>query len=138
MPVLNFKSAALVFVLASVIMLAAGATARLDPELVEGPLQWIAAATASALVVWGTTPWWRRIDEAAREAHKSAFFWGGSFAIGLALFLGAIELSVDQAGRGQLPEWFLGAIFAIVLQVLGYGLFWVVWWLRRSGWGPWK
>ena len=138
MPVLNFKRSALVFVVATAIAVVTGVTARLDPGLIDGAPQWFAAAATSALVVWATTPWWRRIDEAAREAHKSAFFWGGAFGMGLALFLGALEIGVDQARGGPIPEWFLGAVFVVILQTLGYGLFWVVWWLRRSGWGPWK
>ena len=50
-----------------------------------GPLALVLMALVvtglSALAVWLTSKYWGRIDEAAREAHKWAWFWGGNIAL---------------------------------------------------------
>ena len=105
---------------------------------------WIASGVAvicmsGAMAV--TIGWMRAIDEAAREAHKSAWFWGGcgGMAVGGVFFILASTPLVESL---QLPSWFGGrtdpaaymatggAILAL-LMTAGYTLAWAWWWWRR-------
>jgi len=94
---------------------------------------------AGAMVI--TVAWMRAIDEAAREAHKSAWFWGGcgGMAVGGAL---VIVASTPAAAAFELPAGLgfrsdpaalmaLGAAALALLMVAGYTLAWVWWWWRR-------
>ncbi|MEN5147227.1 hypothetical protein [Brevundimonas diminuta] len=89
---------------------------------------------ALLISVW----WWRHIDEAAREAHKWSWFWGGigGIAIGAPLLL-VLSMRRDEI---QLPHWLgetppdllLSGMMAILLfQLIGYGVAWAWWWLAR-------
>ena len=98
-------------------------------------LQIAAAAIAAGLVLWAIVPAWRSLDEAAREAHTSAFFWGGTFGFLVFLFLGMIEMVSVPYERPHLPEWLAGVIVTFGVQLVGYLIFHVVWWLRRGGLG---
>lgn len=82
--------------------------------------------------------WWSRLDEAAREAHKWAWYWGGSsgMLIGLVLMLVLKTRPADialPASLGQTPaDLLLNGMMAILLfQLVGYGLAWAWWWLGR-------
>ncbi|ATC32454.1 hypothetical protein CA606_08890 [Caulobacter vibrioides] len=79
--------------------------------------------------------YWRNIDEAAREAHKFAWFWGGSGAIliaaPLAMLVGDARLTA-LAGPHSPSEWFAIGVFSLlVFQLAAYGLVWAIWWLRQ-------
>jgi hypothetical protein len=85
--------------------------------------------------------WMRSIDEAAREAHKSAWFWGGSAGMavgGVAL----IMASLPQAERLEIPAWYAGrsdpatyaatgAVAMMALMLAGYAVAWAWWWWKR-------
>jgi len=96
----------------------------------------LVAVMTAVLVV--TIWWWRRLDEAAREAHKWAWYWGGSagMAVGLALVLTVTTRNVDlgrfvtaDASPGDL---IVGGMMSILLfQLAGYTLAWGWWWLAR-------
>lgn len=86
---------------------------------------------------------WARTDEAAREAHKFAWFWGGSFAT-LAVFLVLTAaaffeirhlIDLGQWGPGRHPGplyWMtIGAAVMSLGQGVGYVLVWAGWWIRR-------
>jgi hypothetical protein len=90
---------------------------------------------------WVGVLWMRSIDEAAREAHKWAWYWGGTagMAVGGALMLLTIvprdvPLRVplilgdtpDPAGYAA-----SGAFGLMMLMTLGYSVAWAVWWLRH-------
>ncbi len=86
-----------------------------------------------------TFVWWRNIDEAAREAHKWSWYWGGSAGLCgvLVLFL-LINLTGGQFGRKAIAAWGLagrelelGMAVGAVLPVAGYALAWGIWWARR-------
>lgn len=98
-------------------------------------------AAMLALVMAGTLLiciwWWRHLDEAAREAHKWSWFWGG-----MGMAVGAVLLLVLSLRRDEilLPRWvgetppdlLLSGMMAILLfQVAGYSLAWAWWWLGR-------
>jgi len=82
--------------------------------------------------------YWRRLDEAAREAHKWSWYWGGT--IGLLSLLPIFILCVFQPGFGaQIAADFgatgheldLGIGMAILFPCIGYVLAWAFWWLKR-------
>ena len=82
--------------------------------------------------------WWSRLDEAARDAHKWAWYWGGStgMLIGLVLMMVLTTRPADiavPASLGETPADLIGAgMLAILLfQLTGYGLAWAWWWLGR-------
>jgi len=82
--------------------------------------------------------WWVKLDEAAREAHKWAFWWGGSagMALGAVLLLTLTAWSETVLTSGWIGETptdaFKAGVVAILLfQVIGYAIAWAAWWLRR-------
>ncbi len=101
----------------------------------------IIAAVAWAL--WFAGMAWRRTDEAAREAHKFAVFWGAPFALlALILALPVVAITVFHvqlhpgaqlftAGREHLGLVMAGVLLAGLAQAAGYGVVWAGWWLRR-------
>ncbi len=90
---------------------------------------------------------WHISDEAAREAHKSAFFWGGSFGalFGIVALIVWTSFSLDRKTRaldmlalsqGAWPHQplnliTLGAAGILLVQFAGYAITWALWWLRR-------
>ena len=66
-------------------------------------------------------PWWRRLDDMAREAHGVSWFWGGSLGMGL----GLIALMI---GAGMESPQFAGAMTVVGLEIAGYGAAWLGWW----------
>jgi ACR3 family arsenite efflux pump ArsB len=78
------------------------------------------------LAVAAATPLWRRLDDMAREAHATAWYWGGSAGLGI----GLVCLIALYGVRSQM---FQGAALVALLEVAGYGLCWLGWWaMRRS------
>ena len=77
--------------------------------------------------------------EAAREAHKFAWYWGGSFGVAAALVL-AVALAkanldaqlIDLAG-GATPGDLVGfgMLAAMGLQAVCYLVTWAGWWLSK-------
>ena len=83
--------------------------------------------------------WWRRTDEAAREAHKWSFFWGatcGIAVLGVALppLLpggGLVRLARGFDFDGETGLVLFGLLLALIVQLVGYTIAWAVWWLKR-------
>jgi hypothetical protein len=83
--------------------------------------------------------WWREVDEAVKEAHKSAWFWGGSSGISM----GFIGLAINRYFMLHLDVWFsktfylehapfeAGFLMALFMMTIGYGIAWVYWWMKR-------
>ena len=92
-----------------------------------------AVAVSMAIGLWASLKWWRGLDEAAQEAHKWAWWWGAT--VGLC-FAGVILLTLLH-GVGDLGEapiksmLMLGAAIVTGCQMIGYGVAWAVWWLKR-------
>lgn len=65
----------------------------------------VLAAGLAVFLALHTYYWWRDLDEAAREAHKWAWWWGGNigFIVGAAGFLIAALTSGNLAGATLLP-----------------------------------
>jgi hypothetical protein len=100
------------------------------------PLLALVALAVIAVVGWGSIIYWRNVDEAAREAHKSAWLWGGTG--GTVLMLPILALT-DTAklealfGPGDASHWVvIGLMSLFALQIAGYGLVWAGWWLMRQ------
>jgi hypothetical protein len=83
---------------------------------------------------------WKRTDEAAREAHKSAWFWGGAWSLaamagGFAwLFRAGPGLDLHRFALGNGGDAGLvaaGIALCVLVQIVGYGLCWAGWWLAR-------
>lgn len=120
--------------------LAMGASLALLPTGGLGrTLQLVVMLVFVGLLLWGTVAYWRALDEAAREAHKFAWYWGGSGG----LFFTGVLLS-SLLGNPDLAERIVGpdmaasdyAVFGITatvgFQVVGYVLTWAGWWLWKG------
>ncbi|MGH7028735.1 hypothetical protein [Brevundimonas sp.] len=88
--------------------------------------------------LWICGWWWRRLDEAAREAHKWSWFWGGTcgMAVGaiglLTLSFRGAEIALP-AWVGETPHDLLvsGMTAILTFQLAGYLIAWAWWWLAR-------
>lgn len=116
-----------------------------NPELDTGSAaMWVIGAIAVALMVGSLAVgavWMRSIDEAAREAHKAAWYWGGSGGMAVGGVL-AIMAALPAAARWNLPSILsdrtdpaayaaTGAFGLMTLMIIGYGIVWAWWWLAR-------
>ncbi len=119
--------------------------AQSDPAFAagEGTL-WLIGAIALLLMIGSLAVgalWMRSIDEAAREAHKAAWYWGGSsgMAVGGVLMIVA---TLPGAERWVFPAVLDGrtdpAVYAaaggfgmMMLMIIGYTIVWAWWWLAR-------
>lgn len=111
---------------------------------------WLLPRTLLALAwvsVFATLAW-MRLDETAREAHKFAWFYGAGLALILAL-LALVALIMTPDAWSALEPRLIGFAPAVVnmppalsgfvgglmlcaiVQCVGYGVVWSVWWLRR-------
>ena len=105
------------------------------------PLLIVAAMFNVGLLVGSAAsiPYWRRIDEAAREAHKAAWLWGGGvvsvIAVGAAALLYALQPALSLpavVGEASPATWVAVTLSAFIYaQMIAYALVWALWWLRR-------
>ena len=98
----------------------------------------ISASLGLALMFVICVAWWNRVDEAAREAHKWAWWWGGTAgtAIGGVFLVVAVaaargEASAVVAAARPADLMYAGAFAIMTCQVVGYGIAWAAWWLQR-------
>ncbi len=102
----------------------------------------VAFAVVSMLIaMWISLKWMSIIDEAAQEAHKWAWFWGGSSGMAVGgVFI--ILASMPQAASLKIPAWYAeradpaayaatGAFAMLTLMLIGYTIAWAWWWLGR-------
>ncbi|WAC46751.1 hypothetical protein OVA03_08455 [Asticcacaulis sp. SL142] len=83
--------------------------------------------------------WWRSSDEAVREAHKWAWYWGGS--CGLLVVMPIYFLSVATGGdfgesfmayfNAQGSGFEFGIMTGLIPPIIGYVIAWGIWWLRH-------
>ncbi|ADG11332.1 hypothetical protein B7G68_14775 [Caulobacter segnis] len=95
----------------------------------------IAFAIFAPLLGIASVVYWRNIDEAAREAHKFAWLWGGSVAmlvvLALAFLVGDARLVAWMGERSPSGWVMFGVLSLTTAQMIGYGLVWAGWWLRQ-------
>ncbi|WKL58842.1 hypothetical protein Q1W73_07605 [Asticcacaulis sp. ZE23SCel15] len=99
----------------------------------------IVISIAIALTMAISIVWWRAADEAVREAHKWAWYWGGS--CGLMVVLSIYFLSIVTGGDfGESLMSYIGAsgsgfefgiMTGVIPPVIGYIIAWGIWWLRH-------
>lgn len=106
-------------------------------------LIWLAlplALVVAAGSLWFGAVWMKSIDEAAQEAHKWAWYWGGSTGMAVAM-VGFLLAFMPQSTGWTLPTIggrtdavayaVTGGGFVIVLMLAGYSLAWALWWFQR-------
>lgn len=101
----------------------------------------VAVVVMSGAMAIGTL-WMRSIDEAAQEAHKSAWYWGGSagMAVGGVLLVisavqpatAALDLPAVLGRTDPVAYAAAGAFGILTLMLIGYGVVWAWWWLSRA------
>lgn len=102
---------------------------------------WLALITPAAALVFGgyaiafTLAYWRRLDEAAREAHKWAWYWGGSLGIAPGFFFATFDGAIGRAawfGFNEPRELIEFGTLSIMLSMIAcYLVAWGVWWFRK-------
>lgn len=112
------------------------------PKQTMAVLPGIATVWAVALAFYH----WKRLDEAARSAHRWAWYWGGSTGLGAAMLFAAASLTWPELqsafaslaqnfdGPRRTPEQaylFLGVAFTGFAQGIGFLGAWVYWWLAK-------
>jgi hypothetical protein len=99
------------------------------------------SVAAMAVGLWISLKWMASIDEAAREAHKWAWFWGGSSGMAVGGIL-VIMASLPQSQALRIPAWYAdrtdpaayaatGAFGMMILMIIGYAIAWGWWWWAR-------
>lgn len=133
-------SSAALFALAVGFALGGAALSRLQ-LFVDGPAGLLFAVGSLVAVVAAVVAvflHWRRLDEAAREAHKAAWYWGGSaglavagFGIGFLMARPELDLSRYAVGEGDAGLMVAGGMFVVAFQTVGYLVGWAWWWWSR-------
>jgi len=110
-----------------------GFTEAIGPDDAGATFQpWAVFAILAFSLVYSLV-WWRRLDEAAREAHKWAWFWGANTGAVGALTL----LMLGDRGVGAVEKIGFdntladGMALVLLFEILAYGVGWGFWWLRR-------
>ena len=81
--------------------------------------------------------WWRALDEAAKEAHKWAWWWGGNLGmvIGGAGVVAATLMDVNLlpsfVQRSDAALVATGVVGLFAAQAVGYGVAWCGRWMAR-------
>jgi hypothetical protein len=117
---------------------AVGFTAIFQGAGLAAGIRWAVALSLSAAALWLTGLYWRAIDEAAREAQKSAWLWGGSIGLAAGMLLvawasnhwpGLAELVPSKAWQDS--PMVAGALTVVLAQLAGFLSAWAFWWWRR-------
>ncbi|MNU42924.1 hypothetical protein D3C71_316970 [compost metagenome] len=97
----------------------------------------VLAAGLAVFLALHTRYWWRSLDEAAQEAHKWAWWWGGNlgFIVGGAAVviaaLNGVDLLPARVPHTDTALIALGVVAAFAAQAVGYGVAWCGWWMAR-------
>ena len=112
------------------------------PKQVMTVLLGLAMLWAATLTIYH----WKRLDEAARSAHRWAWYWGGSLGLAAAMIFAAASLTwpglqsvftalaqtFDEPKRTPEQAYlFLGVAFTGVAQGIGFLGAWFYWWLAK-------
>jgi hypothetical protein len=92
----------------------------------------------TAVALFAAKHHWRAIDELARDAHKTAWYWGGSLAMGLSaaaiMIVPSINADIQALVRAQSPEAALaaGGFIVCISTLVGYLIAWIYIWMRKQ------
>ncbi len=102
---------------------------------------WASAILAMVAAIWIGAAWMGSVDEAAQEAHKWSWYWGGCIGMaigGVLLILATTPASqhwtvpVAPGHEGDPVAYAAtGALGLLGLMLVGYLVAWGLWWLRR-------
>ncbi len=120
-----------------------GALSSIDEDGSNGLIALVTGLLALGVgigALWFCFIYWKRLDEAAREAHKFAWYWGGSLGLAVSgVLVGVLSGGVDAStllwpgfeadASGYLMT---GAIAVVAAQLVGYVLVWAGWWLWKG------
>lgn len=100
---------------------------------VSRPFRLAIMLASCAVALWLVGVYWRGLDEAAREAQKSAGFWGGSFGtvIGLGLLVSPLDLISLAASDSPRALMMHGGMVVALCNVAGFMVAWAWWWWSR-------
>lgn len=97
-----------------------------------------AAVVSLGLLTWLAFYCWGLTDEVQKEAHKWAWYWGGSTGMLVGLVGVLIALRIDphlaEAIRpnGTSKTFVeLGVMAGAGSTIIGYGLAWAAWWMTK-------
>jgi len=109
------------------------------------PVLWIVGAAAIvALATAGGAIWMQQIDELAQRAHYVAWYWGGSLALAVLVFLVfaapglAKVMDIDalltplEATYGRGAGFMGGVLVSLGALTLGYAAWWGLYWFRKQ------
>jgi hypothetical protein len=104
--------------------------------VVEVVVKAVTTTAAMAVAMFACRWWWNGLDEAAREAHKWAWWWGSTYGLafgGVALLtvFTAAENTKAFAGWQTLDVLLSGAGLLVGVQCAGYAIAWGIWWWQR-------
>jgi len=105
------------------------------PGLLGFALTLVVNAVAMALAFVICIQWWKGIDEAAQEAHKWAWWWGGctGMAAGGVLLLTALSREFERIDNLTANEILaMGMFLMLTCMIIGYGVAWAAWWAKRQ------
>ena len=98
------------------------------------------ALVLAGLSYWFGAVWMKSIDEAAQEAHKWSWYWGGSAGLGVAMVAYFLSF-MPEARHWDIPTLMgrtdpvayavTGGVIVIGLLIVGYSVAWAFWWLQR-------
>lgn len=97
----------------------------------------VLAAGLTVFLALHTLYWWRSLDEAAKEAHKWAWWWGGNLGlvVGGAGVVAATLMDVNLRPAfmppSDAPLVATGVLGVFAAQAVGYGVAWCGWWMSR-------
>ena len=92
----------------------------------------VLAAGLAVFLALHTLYWWRSLDEAAQEAHKWAWWWGGNLGMVLggagvvAAALMDVNLLPAFVQRSDAALVAAGVVGLFAAQAVGYGVAWLV------------
>ncbi len=100
-------------------------------------LVWPALVIALLSVVFACF-WVASLDEAARQAHYIAWYWGGSTGLAVSMLAFVTVMLRPEPFDDLFAAMHAHAVFSagvmvgLVPAVLGYAIWWVLLWLRRG------
>ncbi|MES1158495.1 MAG: hypothetical protein ABUL42_01235 [Terricaulis silvestris] len=131
------------YMAACAVSLAAYAVLVLADRLLAADLTWLVIGAAFAAIAFGFA-WISALDEVATQAQYVAWYWGGSAGLALSMLIllalllpgfgvahGGLHIVIPGL-PGESAAFFAGYALATLPAVVGFLIWWAIYWLRRS------